>query len=66
MRELDLVSNLADMTADTRVINQFDAKAKSGTLFYDDDGSGDRAMVAVVKLARVASLTAADFMMGIS
>jgi Ca2+-binding RTX toxin-like protein len=61
-----LVSNLADMTADTRLIYQYDAKAKSGILYYDDDGLGDHAMVAVAKLAGVASLVAMDFMVGLS
>lgn len=54
------------MTADTRLIYQYDAKAKIGTLFYDDDGSGDHSMLAVAKLAGVANLAAMDFMIGAS
>lgn len=61
-----LVSNLADMTADTRLIYQYDAQTRSGMLYYDDDGLGEHAMVAMAKLAGLASLAATDFMIGVS
>ena len=56
-----LANPLVEITADTRLIYQYDAKTMMGTLSYDDDGSGEHAAVVIAQLKGVATLAAADF-----
>jgi VCBS repeat-containing protein len=51
------------MTAETRLVYEYDARTRTGTLYFDEDGSGaDHALLAIARLGNVASLAAVDFM----
>jgi Ca2+-binding RTX toxin-like protein len=53
------------MTAETRLVYEYDARTRMGTLYFDEDGSGaDHALLAIARLGNVASLATADFMAG--